>query len=152
MTASSRCSPAASHRKNSTRSSQESIERDACEPTRMDTCACRQARLGFYPASPLAIGELLKHLRVVPPNPERKNDATNVIDPCCGEGAAIHQIATGLGVGEEHVHTVELDLARSERGQGPHAQAPPHRPGVVPRVDDHGPQHGIGVCQSSVRR
>jgi hypothetical protein len=76
-----------------------------------------QAKLGYYPASPLAIGELLKHLRVVPPDPARKSDATNVIDPCSGEGAAIHQIATGLGVAEEHVHAVELDKGRSDKAR-----------------------------------
>jgi hypothetical protein len=83
-----------------------------------------QARLGFYPAAPAAIAELLKHLRVVPPDPARKNDATNVIDPCCGEGTAIHQIATGLGVADEYVHTVELDLARSDAAK---ALMPKHR-------------------------
>jgi predicted RNA methylase len=83
-----------------------------------------EAKLCYYPASPIAIGELLKHLRVVPPNPERKADATNVIDPCCGEGKAIHQIAAGLDIQEEHVHAVELDGARSDAAR---ALMPKHK-------------------------
>ena len=73
-----------------------------------------QAKAGFYPAHPLAIAELVKHLDVRAPDPSKKYDTINILDPCAGEGVAIRDIAVGLGVAEEHVYTVELDGKRSE--------------------------------------
>ena len=63
-----------------------------------------QVRLGYFPAPPEAMAELLKHLRVRPPDPEKKSDTVCMIDPCCGKGAAIQQIAEGLGVLETQVY------------------------------------------------
>jgi hypothetical protein len=71
-----------------------------------------QSKLGFYPASPVAIEALLKHLSPCA-NPVKRPD-TYILDPCCGEGAAIQQIAEGLGVAEDNVYCVELDAGRVE--------------------------------------
>src|SRR5271166_510850 len=71
-----------------------------------------QQRLGFYPAHTLAIAELVKHLRVRPPDPTKKFDTVCALDPCCGKGEAIKQIADAIGVPDEHVYTVELDKDR----------------------------------------
>src|SRR5208337_4035970 len=73
-----------------------------------------QQRLGFYPAHPQAIAELVKHLRCKPPDPAKKADSCCVIDPCCGKGEAIKQIADALGVPESNVFTVELDPERGK--------------------------------------
>lgn len=76
-----------------------------------------QARLGFYPAAPQVIAELVKHLRVRPPDPDKALESPQVIDPCCGEGSALAQIVEALGVEPEHAFAVELDAGRSERAR-----------------------------------
>lgn len=73
-----------------------------------------QAKQGFYPANGAAIQELLKHLCCRAPDPTKKFDTINILDPCAGQGVAIRDIAVGLGVPEDHVYTVELDSGRSE--------------------------------------
>jgi hypothetical protein len=73
-----------------------------------------QALAGFYPASPLAIGQLVKHLYCRLPSPERPKDTLQIIDPCAGEGLAVRQIAGALGIPNGHVYCVELDAARTE--------------------------------------
>jgi hypothetical protein len=73
-----------------------------------------QQRLGFYPAHPQAIAELVKHLRCKPPDPTKKADSPCILDPCCGKGTAIKQIADALGVPEPNVFTVELDTERGK--------------------------------------
>src|SRR4051794_34460495 len=72
-----------------------------------------QRKLGFYAIHPLVVAELRKHLRVRPPDPTKKFDSVCVLDPCCGKGAAIKQIADGLGVPEQNLYTVELDRDRT---------------------------------------
>ena len=67
------------------------------------------AKAGFYPASPVAIEGILKHLYLAD---ESKHHT--IIDPCCGEGLAINQIAEGLGVPQSWVYAVELDLGRTK--------------------------------------
>ena len=69
------------------------------------------ARLGFFPAPPAAMEAILKHLTM----PEEKADRVNVIDPCCGEGLAIKQIAEHLAVPMFNVYAVELDAGRTEK-------------------------------------
>lgn len=71
-----------------------------------------QAKMGYYPAHPNAIAELVKHLHCRPPDPTKKFDTINVLDPCAGKGVAIRDLSVGLGVTEEHVYTVELDADR----------------------------------------
>ena len=73
-----------------------------------------QAKLGFYPANPTAIQELLKHLDCRATDAAKKYDTINILDPCAGKGVAIHDLSVGLGVPEDHVYTVELDPNRSE--------------------------------------
>ena len=76
-----------------------------------------QARLGFYPAAPQVIAELVKHLRVRPPDPEKPLCSPQVIDPCCGEGSALVQIVEALGIEPQHTYAVELDAERAERAK-----------------------------------
>jgi predicted RNA methylase len=73
-----------------------------------------QAKLGWYPAAPEAVAELIKHLRVRPPDPDKTLDTANIIDPCAGEGRAIRQIAEALAVEPGHTYAVELDARRAE--------------------------------------
>lgn len=73
-----------------------------------------QAKAGFYPASEVAIEHITRHLLTKALDPAKKFDSHNIIDPCCGKGAAIKQIADALGVPEKNVYTVELDAERSE--------------------------------------
>src|SRR5690348_10640247 len=72
-----------------------------------------QAKLGFYAAAPEAIAELLKHLYCRGPNPEKKFDTINIIDPCAGKGLALKQLREGLLVPASHTYAVELDKARA---------------------------------------
>lgn len=76
-----------------------------------------QCKLGFYPAAPEAIAELVKHLRVRPPDPEKPLESAHAIDPCCGEGLAIAQIVDALRIEPEHAYAVELDAERVERAR-----------------------------------
>ncbi len=69
------------------------------------------AKCGYYPASPVAVDGILKHLRLA----EAKPDQQFILDPCAGEGLAIKQLADGLGVPYGRTYCVELDMARSER-------------------------------------
>jgi hypothetical protein len=73
-----------------------------------------QAKQGYYPANSKAIQELTKHLYCRAPDPSKKFDTINVLDPCAGKGVAIRDLAVGLGVPEDHVYTVELDGGRYE--------------------------------------
>ncbi len=65
------------------------------------------AKAGFYPASPVAIEGILKHIYLADKTKEHV-----IIDPCCGESHAIRQISEGLGVPQSYVYAVELDLGR----------------------------------------
>jgi Uncharacterised methyltransferase family (DUF6094) len=72
----------------------------------MARLAC-DAKAGFYPLSPVAMAGILKHVYLG----DKSKDVT-IIDPCCGEGHAVKQLAEGLGVPQSHVYCVELDLGR----------------------------------------
>jgi ubiquinone/menaquinone biosynthesis C-methylase UbiE len=67
-------------------------------------------RLGFFPAPTQAVEAILKHLTM----PDEKADRVNIIDPCCGEGLAIKQIAEHLAIPMSNVYAVELDAGRAE--------------------------------------
>jgi predicted RNA methylase len=67
------------------------------------------AKAGFYPASPVAIEGILKHIHLADKEKEH-----SILDPCCGEGHAICQLAEGLGVKPSEVYAVELDLGRTK--------------------------------------
>ncbi len=69
------------------------------------------AKCGFYPASPVAVSGILKHLRLA----EAKQDQQFILDPCAGEGLAIKAIADGLAVPYDRTYCVELDAGRSEQ-------------------------------------
>jgi predicted RNA methylase len=74
-----------------------------------------QAKLGYFPASPIAIDGILKHLYARLPSPEKRFDTTNIIDPCAGEGVALNQLRKGLGIPAEQTYAVELDAGRTEK-------------------------------------
>jgi hypothetical protein len=73
-----------------------------------------QAKLGWYPAAQEAIAELVKHLRVRPPDPDKTLADVPILDPCAGEGQAIRQIANALGVDPGYIYAIELDAGRAE--------------------------------------
>ena len=65
-------------------------------------------RLGYYPTDPAHVAYLKRALRF----PEGKQ--VNLLDPCCGEGNALHL----LGAGENAVtYGAELDDSRAEAAQ-----------------------------------
>lgn len=65
-------------------------------------------RLGYYPTDPAHVAYLKRALRF----PEGKQ--VNLLDPCCGEGNALHL----LGAGENTVtYGAELDDSRAEAAQ-----------------------------------
>lgn len=64
-----------------------------------------QVKGGFYPAPPAAVSMAL---RVIRPPGEGK---TCILDPCCGKGEALRQLAVGLGA---QAFGIELDGDRSE--------------------------------------
>jgi hypothetical protein len=76
-----------------------------------------QKRLGYYPAHPIAIDALVQHLYPRPPDPTKKSDAVCILDPCCGKGEAINQIAQRLQIPGGNVYTVELDPERGKAVQ-----------------------------------
>ena len=73
-----------------------------------------QAKQGYYPAHPLAIAQIAKHLTLRPPDPNKKHDQCYALDPCAGKGWAIKELAEAIGLPEDHIYTVELDGGRSE--------------------------------------
>lgn len=66
-------------------------------------------RMGYYPTDPDNIDLILKGIRF----PD--GVTTNVLDPCCGCGKALRQIATGNNC---YTYGVELDEHRAEEAQG----------------------------------
>lgn len=63
---------------------------------------------GFYPAPAEAIAGILRHLKRPPPGPGH----VRVLDPCAGEGAALHQLGEGLGAA---LYAIELNTLRADR-------------------------------------
>ena len=72
-----------------------------------------EARLCFYPAPPDAITGICEHIAC---NSDRPNDV-QILDPCCGDGKAIKQIADHLGLPYENVYCVELDEDRAQQAR-----------------------------------
>jgi hypothetical protein len=72
------------------------------------------AKLGYYPAHPLAITQLVKHLKLSPilHEHEQKGWCHNIMDPCAGRGVAIDQIREALGIPEAQTYAIELDPTR----------------------------------------
>src|SRR5260221_5644067 len=67
-----------------------------------------QANMGFYPCPPDVVEMIASH--IIPPAQGRR---VAIVDPCCGEGAAIMQLRSLLG--EEHTHTYGVDV-REDNG------------------------------------
>ena len=66
-------------------------------------------RMGYYPTDPDNVAHILWGIQF----PE--GVTTNVLDPCCGCGKALRQIATGNNC---YTYGVELDEQRAEEAQG----------------------------------
>lgn len=66
-------------------------------------------RLGYYPTDPTNIDLILRGIRF----PE--GVTTNLLDPCCGCGKALRQLAQGNNC---YAYGVELDEARAEEASG----------------------------------
>src|SRR5690348_5682300 len=66
-----------------------------------------QAKGGFYPTPPAAVAVALRWLQPPP------SGQFCILDPCCGAGEAILQVAEGLGCALENVYAIELDEMRS---------------------------------------
>lgn len=67
-----------------------------------------QVRLGYYPTEAAHVGWLKAALRF----PEGRT--VNLLDPCCGEGDALHQLADGENA---VTYGAELDESRAEAAQ-----------------------------------
>lgn len=65
-------------------------------------------RMGYYPTDPENISHILKGIKF----PE--GVTTNLLDPCCGCGKALRQLADGNNC---YAYGVELDEARAEEAQ-----------------------------------
>src|SRR4051812_13167202 len=91
-----------------------------------------QSKMGFYEAHEVAVAAICHHLEAGPTRPASVSEALDpetgqikrthhkahdlfLLDPCAGEGKALHQIARHLGVDEGRTHAVELDAERSDR-------------------------------------
>jgi hypothetical protein len=68
-----------------------------------------QTKMGFYPIDPFVIESIIGHLAI----PKSGARGIHLIDPCCGKGQALHDLAKGLGVPWDQVYGVELDGNRA---------------------------------------
>lgn len=62
-----------------------------------------QVKGGFYAAAPQAVSHVMQYVSAE--NPKK----TTILDPCCGEGSAINQIAATLDVPQRSTYAIELD-------------------------------------------
>jgi hypothetical protein len=67
-----------------------------------------QIKGGYYPVPPPAIELLLAHL-------ESPDGPFSLMDPCCGEGRALKQLAEGLGCAPASTYGIELSDTRAEQ-------------------------------------
>ncbi len=84
-----------------------------------------QQKAGYFPIPPEAMAFLVKF--IAPPSDPA---AVRLLDPCCGQGAAIKQLAGALRVPESNVYATEIDLKRGALA----AEAMPHA-NVIPLCD-----------------
>jgi Uncharacterised methyltransferase family (DUF6094) len=70
-----------------------------------------QAKLGFYPVSEGTIRFVAESVKI--------NDASTIrlFDPCCGQGKALAQFGTELGIPKEQLYGIELDDRRAEEAR-----------------------------------
>ena len=81
------------------------------------------AKLCFYPAHPIAVDLIAKHLYCRNALLGKKHDSINVLDPCAGKGLALRQLSQSLGIPANQCYAVELDVGRA-------ADIPVNMPGV----------------------
>lgn len=66
-----------------------------------------KTRMGFYPIPEKVIEMIASHLAVT-------SEEAVLMDPCAGEGVAVHRLAELLGIAPDRVCACELDRVRSE--------------------------------------
>lgn len=71
-----------------------------------------QSQLGFYPLDNDIARMIASKLHVEYPK------HTTILDPCCGKGLAVEQLAAFHAVPEENLFLVELDQGRATEAQG----------------------------------
>src|SRR5262245_776614 len=72
-----------------------------------------EAKLCYFPAPPEAVAGICEHLTTNSDKPKE----VQILDPCCGEGLAIKQIADHLQIPYSNVHCVEMDEGRAEKAR-----------------------------------
>lgn len=70
-----------------------------------------QQKLGYYPIPPEAMAYAAKFLSA--PDPA----TTVVLDPCCGNGNAIHNLASALAVPQANIFGAEIDMNRVDEAR-----------------------------------
>jgi 16S rRNA G1207 methylase RsmC len=70
-----------------------------------------QAKVGFYAAPPAAVAMAARRLQ----QPAKQRFC--ILDPCCGQGDAVIQLAEAIGCPMQDVYAIELDERRSETVQ-----------------------------------
>ena len=85
--------------------------------------------MGFYPAPPDAVAHAATFLK--PP----QGGFFCLLDPCCGEGAALQQLTETLDVAVDHVYGIELDPERAATSQS-----------LLPDSHILGPASALGVA------
>jgi hypothetical protein len=68
-----------------------------------------QARGGFYPAHSNAVSLAASFLE-----PPAGGESFTILDPCAGEGEALHQLQASLGCPLDRTYAIELDDSRAE--------------------------------------
>ena len=74
-----------------------------------------QAKLGFFPADPIAIAGIAHHLALGELSADPKAGGFHAIDPCAGEGLAIKQLTEALKIKASGTYAVELDAGRAAK-------------------------------------
>lgn len=98
-----------------------------------------QLKMGFYPTPPEAMSLLATHFRLHGKQP----DKCRILDPCCGEGAALKQLGQALGVPEDRLYGMELHKPRAEAARA--AMPGAHIEGPASYLDARVSPHSFGL-------
>lgn len=71
-----------------------------------------QQKAGFFPIPPDVVDFMVKFLDIKP-----GTGTHTILDPCCGRGAAVDQFAGLLGIKQENVFAIELDINCGEEAR-----------------------------------
>lgn len=98
-----------------------------------------QLKMGFYPIPPEAMALLATHFRLHGKQP----DKCRILDPCCGEGAALKQLGQALGVPEDRLYGMELHKPRADAARA--AMPGAHIEGPASYLDARVSPHSFGL-------